>query len=225
MGLWEVRQSLRTYSPTGPSSRCDLTAERVRRVIKGVPGAKDPALKEGLGGNFTYCALGGPMDLERFFGGEGTAPSFDQVADYVAYTATGKRWGGPLAPTALWAVPAASRREDKSRSAQLYASHLFRFRLNTLSTRTMQEYIYRRTADLLQAEIGEELVALDIAGGSCFGFNEVATAVWRRLEQPRSFEDLKQSLLAEYDIDSRQCAFELQQLLQELIEKGLVQKS
>jgi adenine-specific DNA-methyltransferase len=67
-----------------------LTAERVRRVIRGVPGAKDPALKEGLGGSFTYCDLGEPMDLERFFGGEGTPPTFEQVADYVAYTATGK---------------------------------------------------------------------------------------------------------------------------------------
>lgn len=67
-----------------------LTAERVRRVIKGVPAAKDPALKAGLGGGFTYCDLGEPMDLERFFGGEGKAPSFEQVADYVAYTATGK---------------------------------------------------------------------------------------------------------------------------------------
>ena len=35
-----------------------ITAERVRRVIKGVPGAKDKALQEGLGGSFTYCTLG-----------------------------------------------------------------------------------------------------------------------------------------------------------------------
>ena len=35
----------------------NVTAERVRRVIKGVPGAKDAALKEGLGGSFTYCTL------------------------------------------------------------------------------------------------------------------------------------------------------------------------
>lgn len=67
-----------------------LTAERVRRVIKGVPNSKDPILKAGLGGNFTFAELGEPMDLERFFGGEGSSPSFEQVADYVAYTATGK---------------------------------------------------------------------------------------------------------------------------------------
>jgi DNA modification methylase len=67
-----------------------LTAERVRRVSKGVSGAKDEALREGLGGGFTYCELGEPMDLERFFAGEGMAPAWEQVARYVAYTATGE---------------------------------------------------------------------------------------------------------------------------------------
>ena len=44
---------------------------------------------EGLSGSFTYCALGDPIDLERFFEGEG-APEWEQVARYVAYTATGQ---------------------------------------------------------------------------------------------------------------------------------------
>lgn len=58
-----------------------LTAERVRRVIGGVPAAKDPALTEGLGGSFTYVELGEPMDLERFFAGEGAAPTYERVAE------------------------------------------------------------------------------------------------------------------------------------------------
>lgn len=66
----------------------NLTAERVRRVSKGVPGAKDEALKAGLGGEFTYCELGEPIDLQAFFDGKG-APSYEQVARYVTYTATG----------------------------------------------------------------------------------------------------------------------------------------
>ena len=35
-----------------------ITAERVRRIIKGVPEARDPVIREGLGGSFTYCTLG-----------------------------------------------------------------------------------------------------------------------------------------------------------------------
>jgi adenine-specific DNA-methyltransferase len=44
---------------------------------------------EGLGGTFTFCKLGQPIDLEGFFHGS-AAPAWDQVARYVAYTATGQ---------------------------------------------------------------------------------------------------------------------------------------
>ncbi len=42
-----------------------ITAERVRRVIKGVPNAKDENLKNGLGGGFTYCTLGEEISPEK----------------------------------------------------------------------------------------------------------------------------------------------------------------
>ena len=35
-----------------------ITAERVRRVINGIPDARDVALRDGLGGEFMYCSLG-----------------------------------------------------------------------------------------------------------------------------------------------------------------------
>ena len=42
-----------------------ITAERVRRVIDGVSGARDKNLREGLGGSFTYCTLGDPVHPDR----------------------------------------------------------------------------------------------------------------------------------------------------------------
>jgi adenine-specific DNA-methyltransferase len=66
-----------------------LTAERIRRVIEGVPGAKEETLKSGLGGTFTFSELGEAMDLERLFAGGAEAPAWSRVAEYVAYTATG----------------------------------------------------------------------------------------------------------------------------------------
>lgn len=73
----------------------NITAERVRRVIKGVPNAKDEALKNGLGGSFTYCDLGDPINMESFFGGSDSMPAYDQLASYIAYTATGEALGKP----------------------------------------------------------------------------------------------------------------------------------
>ena len=47
-----------------------ITAERVRRVINGVPDASDDTLREGLGGSFTYCTLGPPVEVETMLTSE-----------------------------------------------------------------------------------------------------------------------------------------------------------
>ena len=86
----------------------------------------------------------------------------------------------------------------------------------------MNNVSYRRAADLMEANLGDELVALDPARGNCFGFNEVATWVWHRLEQPASFDQLREGLLTEYEVSDEQCTRELEELLDDLSSKGLV---
>lgn len=68
-----------------------ITAERVRRVAKGVPGAKDEALKAGLGGTFSYFKLGRPMQMSAILDGS-TLPDFESLARYVFFTATGEEF-------------------------------------------------------------------------------------------------------------------------------------
>jgi adenine-specific DNA-methyltransferase len=66
-----------------------LTAERIRRVIKGVPKAKDEALQKGLGGSFSFIEVGRPMQLETMLKAE-KLPSYEDLAGYIFYTATGE---------------------------------------------------------------------------------------------------------------------------------------
>ena len=66
-----------------------ITAERVRRVINGVPTAKDETLKNGLGGSFAYCTLGDEISPEKMLTGE-TVPDYDTLARHLVYTATGQ---------------------------------------------------------------------------------------------------------------------------------------
>ena len=68
-----------------------ITAERVRRVIKGVPTAKDENLKKGLGGTFSYFELGKPIELESILSGDGL-PTYEELARYIFYTATGEEF-------------------------------------------------------------------------------------------------------------------------------------
>jgi len=62
-----------------------ITAERVRRVIKGY------GKTEGAGGQFSYFELGKPIDAERILKGE-DLPSFIEMARYIFYTATGEEF-------------------------------------------------------------------------------------------------------------------------------------
>ncbi len=66
-----------------------ITAERVRRVIKGVPKAKDENLKNGLGGSFAYCTLGEEMSIEKMLTGK-NLPDYETLARHLVYTATGQ---------------------------------------------------------------------------------------------------------------------------------------
>ena len=65
-----------------------ITAERVHRVINGVPDARDDALREGLGGSFTYCTLGKPIEIEAMLTGE-ALPSYAALAANLLYTTAG----------------------------------------------------------------------------------------------------------------------------------------
>ena len=69
----------------------DVTAERVRRVIKGVKKSKDEKLQKGLGGTFSYFKLGKPVEMESILHGE-TLPTYEELARYVYYTATGEEF-------------------------------------------------------------------------------------------------------------------------------------
>lgn len=83
---------------------------------------------------------------------------------------------------------------------------------------------YRRATELMEAEVGDEIVALDAQNGQCFGFNSVAASIWRALAQPRTFEELKQALLDEYDVETERCSEDLRAMLREMSDKGLVER-
>lgn len=68
-----------------------ITAERVRRVIKGVKTAKSELLKKGTGGSFSYFELGDTIEMESLLRGK-NLPSYTEFARYLFYTATGEEF-------------------------------------------------------------------------------------------------------------------------------------
>lgn len=68
-----------------------ITAERVRRVIKGVKNTKNENLKNGLSGTFSYFELGPTIEMETILQGK-NLPTYEEFARYIFYTATGEEF-------------------------------------------------------------------------------------------------------------------------------------
>jgi Coenzyme PQQ synthesis protein D (PqqD) len=82
--------------------------------------------------------------------------------------------------------------------------------------------VVARNDGLLEAEIDNEVVALAIERGTCYGLNRVGSRIWNLLATPMRIGDLCQTLLSEYKVDPNVCERQVLDLLEELQAEGLI---
>ena len=78
--------------------------------------------------------------------------------------------------------------------------------------------------DAVYREIDGEGVVLDLASGVYFGLNEAGARIWALLAQGKSREDIVATLLEEYEVPPEQLGKDVDDLLQRLVEKGLLRR-
>lgn len=77
--------------------------------------------------------------------------------------------------------------------------------------------------DQVSAQLDGEAVVLSLADGVYYGLDPVAASVWTLLEQPRTVAELRDAVVAEYDVDALTAQADLLQLLRDLATRGLVE--
>jgi hypothetical protein len=82
--------------------------------------------------------------------------------------------------------------------------------------------VVRRLDGLVEAQVDGEILALHIEQGNCYAFNVTAAQVWSSLEQPRRVGDIRDELLANFDVDAATCERQLAEIVEQLIRQGLV---
>jgi hypothetical protein len=78
------------------------------------------------------------------------------------------------------------------------------------------------TESALATTLDGEAVILETESGSYYGLNEVATLIWDELDDGATIHDLETEILAEYDVSEAQCRADLEGVLEDLADKGLV---
>lgn len=86
---------------------------------------------------------------------------------------------------------------------------------------TADSYV-ARAETALSAEVGGELVALDVNRGVCYGLNHIGTRIWQLLETPRFVREIVDTLVREYEVSPEVCAEQTLNLLRDLLAAELV---
>jgi hypothetical protein len=77
--------------------------------------------------------------------------------------------------------------------------------------------------DQVSTELEGEAVILHLGDGIYYGLNPVGARLWSLLEEPRAVAELRDALVAEYEVDVETAERDVIDLLDELMERGLVE--
>jgi hypothetical protein len=72
-------------------------------------------------------------------------------------------------------------------------------------------------------ELEGEAVILDLDAEAYFGLDEVGTRMWQRVTEEPSIEVAFEALAREYDVDPDTLRADLEELLETLIDRGLLE--
>ena len=76
--------------------------------------------------------------------------------------------------------------------------------------------------EVLFQEVSGEIVLLDLASESYFGLDEIGARIWTLLNEEKSVRQIVEVLLEEYEVDRARLEGDVNELLENLLEAGLI---
>jgi hypothetical protein len=86
----------------------------------------------------------------------------------------------------------------------------------------MASPLYRRSPSALFSSIGDDIVALHVKNGHCYGMEEVTAKVWQMLADPTDIDSICRRLLEDYDVEPSVCQEDVHRLISQLQSEGLI---
>lgn len=77
--------------------------------------------------------------------------------------------------------------------------------------------------DQVSCDLAGEAAILNLESGVYYGLDAVGARVWHLLQEPRTVQDIRETLLMEYEVERDRCERDLLALLQELVAAGLIE--
>lgn len=75
---------------------------------------------------------------------------------------------------------------------------------------------------VMARQVGEEIVILDLVGGSYFGLDPVGARIWQLMGEGKTLAEICEMMLEEYEVEREQLEADVLRIAGELLERGLV---
>jgi hypothetical protein len=85
------------------------------------------------------------------------------------------------------------------------------------------ESVIVATPEQVSCALADESAILNMKNSVYYGMNSVGTRVWNLLGEPKTIVQLRDTLLAEYEVEPERCERDLLQLLEQLRAEGLIE--
>lgn len=79
------------------------------------------------------------------------------------------------------------------------------------------------SADQVSCDLAGEAAILNLKNSVYYGLDPVGASVWSLIQEPKTVAEIREALLGIYDVDSSQVESDLQSLLTQLSEQGLIE--
>ena len=82
---------------------------------------------------------------------------------------------------------------------------------------------YRRSKEALHSNVGDDVVALNVQNGRCYGMQDVTAAIWNLLADPVSVDSICHQLTETYDVQPDVCRQDVERVMSEFESEGLIE--
>ena len=83
--------------------------------------------------------------------------------------------------------------------------------------------LLKTSGEAISSDVDGEIVLISVASGRYFGLDPVSSEIWRRLEEPTSFEALRAGLQAHFEGEPETIEREALVFVTGLVDRGLVE--
>lgn len=84
---------------------------------------------------------------------------------------------------------------------------------------------YARNKQIIDGELDNNQVMMHLEKGKYYGLNPVGKRIWDLIEQPKSFREITETLMEEFDVSKEQCESEVRAFLDKALQNEIIIKS